>query len=157
MDVHSKQQRARNMRAIRSKNTIPEKMISEILFSLDVDYTSQNNSIYGKPDFLCSDYKSAIFVHGCFWHRHLCYMFKWPKTRPAFWVKKLTQNVRRDHHVINKLNQAGFKVLVIWECSLRGKVNIPTYIIRDYIEEWLCASDDNCEISSLGIKTLSRS
>ncbi|MCA6974214.1 very short patch repair endonuclease [Pectobacterium carotovorum] len=154
MDVHSKQQRTRNMRAIRSQNTIPEKIISEILFSLGVNYTAQNKSICGKPDFLCSDYKSVIFVHGCFWHRHLCHMFKWPKTRPVFWIDKLTQNARRDSYVVNKLTQAGFKVMIIWECSLRGSMSVPTSIIKDCIEEWLCASVHNCEISSLGMRTL---
>lgn len=154
MDVHSKQQRTKNMRAICSQNTMPEKIISEILSSLEIVYTSQNNTVYGKPDFLCSDYNSAIFVHGCFWHKHLCYMFRWPKTKSEFWVKKLTQNSKRDSLVIKELNKNGYKVLIIWECSLRGKMRIDIPIIRDCIEEWLYASVDNCEISSFGMNTL---
>jgi DNA mismatch endonuclease (patch repair protein) len=154
MDVHSKKQRAVNMRAIRSHDTAPENIISNILFSLEINYTTKNNLTYGKPDFLCPDYGAAIFVHGCFWHRHLCYMFKWPKTRPSFWKDKLTRNAIRDNHVINNLNKEGYKIMIIWECSLKGRMKISTPIIKACIEEWLCAGNCNCEISSLGISEL---
>ncbi|MBS9429347.1 very short patch repair endonuclease [Photorhabdus luminescens] len=155
MDTLSKQQRSKNMRAIRSQNTKPERIISDILCLMDVDYIPHSDELCGRPDFVCENYKSVIFVNGCFWHRHLCYLFRWPETRKDYWYDKLHKNAKRFNYTVNKLNDSGYKVLVIWECALKGKKKIDLSIIKDCIEEWLCAGDKNCEIDTSGIKGIS--
>lgn len=87
-DVHSPSIRSKNMRAIRNKNTAIEKCLSRILDESGIAYRTQVSELPGKPDFVIDDYKAIIFVHGCFWHQHDCYLFKVPATRTDFWLKK---------------------------------------------------------------------
>lgn len=150
-DVHSSVIRSKNMRAIRRKDTAIEKKLAAILDSIGVSYKVQVDDLVGKPDFVVDEYRAIIFTHGCFWHHHNCYFFKLPATHTNFWQNKIDKNVGRDHAVIRNLSNDGWKILIIWECALRGKFKLQNCDISERLEEWLCASDINVEIDTQGI------
>lgn len=142
------------MRSIPSKNTKPEMIIDKILTELDVAHIKHCNRLYGKPDFLCGQYKAVILVNGCFWHGHQCHMFRAPDPTSKYWMNKLKKNMERDICVISNANDLGYKVLVIWECALLGKKQLDPFVLQDSVEEWLLAGTGNCEIDYQGIKAL---
>lgn len=150
-DVHSPSIRSKNMRAIRNKNTAIEKLLSRVLDEAGITYRTQATDLPGKPDFVIDDYKATIFVHGCFWHHHDCYLFKVPATRTDFWLKKIDSNVRRDNDVTRLLTEQGWRELIIWECSLKGRLKLSANALSERIEEWLCVSCTHAEINILGI------
>ncbi|MDN0107741.1 DNA mismatch endonuclease Vsr [Yersinia rochesterensis] len=150
-DVHSSETRSKNMRAIRTKDTAIEVKLAKILDLLGLSYRVQIRELPGKPDFVIDDYRAIIFVHGCFWHKHNCYLFKTPATRTDFWLKKIQENVKRDNDVIKHLSADGWKVLVVWECALRGKYKLTDNDISVRVEEWICSSEVNAQIDTKGI------
>ena len=79
----------------------------------------------GRPDMVFPKYRTVIFVHGCFWHGHGCSLFRWPRTRAAFWKTKINRNIVRDRKALAALNADGWRVLVVWECALRGRHSRP--------------------------------
>jgi DNA mismatch endonuclease (patch repair protein) len=120
VDVLTPEKRKFNMRRIRSKDTKPELLIRKALHARGLRYRLHDRSLPGKPDLVFKGYRIAVFVHGCFWHAHGCALSKLPGTRPDFWRDKLTMNAARDRAVVAALKEAGWRVLVIWECALRG-------------------------------------
>lgn len=119
-DIVSSEQRSKNMAAIHSKNTRPEIYLRKLLFTEGYRYRIAEKSIPGHPDIFLRKYNTAIFVHGCFWHRHLgCKYAYMPKSRVEFWKKKFDDNIRRDKNVINELDAAGIRVIIVWECTIR--------------------------------------
>lgn len=120
-DVHTPEQRSRNMAAIKGRNTKPEMRVRSLLHSLGYRYRLHRKDLPGKPDIVLPKYRTAIFVHGCFWHSHDC---RWgmvtPKTRPEFWKEKRHGTTERDARNVLALEAAGWRVLVIWECELRS-------------------------------------
>ena len=120
-DVHDRQTRSRNMAAIRNSNTKPELRVRKELHRRGLRYSLKNRALPGKPDVVLSKYRVAVFVHGCFWHRHNCNYFKLPKTNTEFWKNKISANVQRDIEVIRQITDIGYRVLVIWECSFKGR------------------------------------
>jgi len=120
MDIKSKEERSKNMAAIRSKNTKPEIYIRKLLFAEGYRYRLNSNSVPGHPDIYLKKYNTAIFVHGCFWHRHEgCKYAYTPKSRIEFWKKKFDDNVRRDKVVEKELREKNVKRLVVWECTIK--------------------------------------
>jgi DNA mismatch endonuclease (patch repair protein) len=107
------------MSGIKSKDTTQEVVIRKRLFALGFRYRLHDSKLPGKPDIILPKYKAVIFIHGCFWHAHDCFLFKWPASRKAFWKKKLTENKRRDEHNKDALLALGWRVMTIWECALR--------------------------------------
>lgn len=98
-----------------------------------------------------TSHQAIIFVHGCFWHRHHCYLFKIPATRTEFWTGKINSNVERDRRYVRQLRENGWKVLIIWECALRGKLKLDDEALLERLEEWLLAMNDSAEIDHQGI------
>src|SRR6056297_1687401 len=122
MDVHNKNTRSFNMSRIKGKNTKPEILVRKFLFHNGLRYRKNVKELPGKPDIVISKYNTIIFVNGCFWHAHEnCELFKWPKSRSEKWRKKLEGNRKRDRKNIKKLEDNGWKVIVIWECQLKSK------------------------------------
>ncbi len=121
MDVHSPEKRSFNMSRIKGKDTAPEMLIRRWLWTNGYRYRLHREALAGKPDIVLPRYRAAIFVHGCFWHRHGCQATTTPMTRPNFWTAKFQENVNRDKRNIEDLLNGGWRVMVIWECSLRGK------------------------------------
>ena len=119
-DIKSQEARSRNMAAIHSKNTKPEVFLRLLLYHAGYRYRKNDASVYGHPDLYLSRYKTAVFVNGCFWHRHQgCKYAYMPKTRVEFWQKKFDANVKRDQKVRDTLREQGIRELVVWECTLK--------------------------------------
>jgi DNA mismatch endonuclease, patch repair protein len=117
-DVHTPEQRSRNMAAIRSRDTKPEIAVRSLLHSFGYRYRLHSNKLLGHPDIVLTKFRTVIFVHGCFWHCHDCKEGAVvPKTRAEFWAAKRLGNVQRDEKNIAALKNAGWKVIVIWECQ----------------------------------------
>ncbi|MEW9836221.1 very short patch repair endonuclease [Mesorhizobium marinum] len=119
VDTLTPEQRSRRMSLIRSKDTKPEITLRKALHRLGLRYTLQNNRLPGKPDLVFPRHKVALFVHGCFWHRHYgCKVATTPKSNISFWLAKFERNVARDLAVRQALETLGWKVAIIWECEL---------------------------------------
>ena len=119
-DVHTAEVRGYNMSRIRNKDTKPEELVRKHLFSQGFRYRKNDARLPGKPDIVLPKYKTAIFVNGCFWHKHDgCKYFVWPKSNAEFWKYKIETNAERDRRNHDLLQQMGWKVLVIWECELK--------------------------------------
>lgn len=136
-DVVDKATRSRMMSAIGSRDTTPELVIRRELHALGFRYLLHNRALPGKPDLTFPMYKAAIQVNGCFWHRHLCHLFKWPKTRREFWQAKLEANVARDNRNIADLEELGWRVLIVWECAIKGKSRRPVTEVTQTVANWI--------------------
>ena len=120
-DIVSPEQRSKNMAAIRSKDTKPEIYLRKLLFSQGFRYRIAAKNIPGHPDIFLRKYNTAIFVHGCFWHRHKgCKYAYTPKSRVEFWQKKFADNIRRDAVVRNELHDKNIKCLIVWNVQSGG-------------------------------------
>ncbi|HWY37054.1 MAG TPA: very short patch repair endonuclease [Bacteroidia bacterium] len=119
-DVHTNRVRSYNMSMIRSKDTKPELIIRRFLFTNGFRFRLHVRILPGKPDVVLRKLKTAIFVHGCFWHGHEgCKYFVVPKTRTDWWLAKIKGNISNDAKKKEKLKEIGWNVITIWECSLR--------------------------------------
>ena len=115
-------QRSRNMSAIKSKNTKPEIKVRKVLHSMGYRFRLHSKNLPGSPDIVLPKYKTVIFVHGCFWHRHQnCKYASTPKTRQEFWNKKFNENINRDKINQENLSSKGWKIIIIWECEIKNK------------------------------------
>ena len=120
MDKISAEHRSWNMSRIRCKDTKPEKVVRSLLHCLGYRFRLHVSRLPGKPDIVLSKYKTVIFVHGCFWHRHHgCKYAYVPKSNRKFWQTKFSSNISRHDLVKRKLCNDGWKVYVIWECETK--------------------------------------
>lgn len=121
-DVHDKATRSYNMSRIRNKDTKPEMLVRKFLFANGFRYRLNDKKLPGKPDIVLPKYKTVIFVNGCFWHGHEnCKYFKLPATRTEWWKDKIEGNIKNDIKKHALLREAGYKVIVIWECEVKNK------------------------------------
>ncbi len=121
MDKLSKEHRSWNMSRIRSRNTRPEMVVRSLLHKAGFRFRLHVKGLPGTPDIVLPKYRMAIFVHGCFWHRHPgCRYAYMPTTRRLFWKNKFARNVARDRLARRQLEAAGWRVLIIWECQAEG-------------------------------------
>lgn len=146
MDVVSPETRSRMMSGIRTRDTKPEVLFRKGLHRRGYRYRLHATPVPGKPDFVLPKYRVAAFVHGCFWHRHECHLFKWPSTRPHFWRTKLNRNRERDAEVAAGVEAAGWRQLTVWECALRGPHQIGLECALDRTERWLASAASRLEI-----------
>jgi len=119
-DNHTKEQRSYNMSRIRAKDTKPEEIVRKYLFCHGLRYRKNDKRYPGHPDIVLPKYKTIVFVHGCFWHRHPgCRYATTPSTNTSFWNEKFRKNVKRDRTEQSALKEMGWKVLIVWECELK--------------------------------------
>ena len=112
--------RSRIMRSVRQKKTKPEMVVRRALHALGYRFRTNVRALPGSPDIAFTARKRAIFVHGCFWHRHPgCRLASTPKTRVTFWQEKFARNVERDARKVSELQSGGWEVLTVWECETR--------------------------------------
>lgn len=151
MDVHDKETRSRNMKAIKSRDTKPELLVRHMLHHHGFRYRVSPVNLPGKPDIWLAKWNTAIFINGCFWHKHDCGMFHLPSTRREFWLHKLEGNRIRDQVTIQQLISSGKKVLVIWECALRGPLAIPSPMLLTLIRTFLLTGFCLAELTTEGL------
>lgn len=121
MDIVDTATRSRMMAGIKGQNTQPEMLVRRFLHANGYRFRLHCRDLPGSPDIVLSKFRTCIFIHGCFWHRHLgCRYSTTPKTRPGFWLKKFESNVERDIRVKAALEGAGWTVLIVWECELKS-------------------------------------
>lgn len=122
MDTLTREERSERMRRVKSRDTKPELELRRLVWSLGYRYRKNRRDVIGHPDIVFVGLKRAIFLHGCFWHRHDCPAGRRiPKSRVAFWRSKFENNVRRDSEVMSSLSESGWRTLVVWECELRDR------------------------------------
>lgn len=132
-DTLSPEERSERMGRVRSKNTKPELFVRRILVSMGYRYRLHLRSVPGNPDIVFPSRRKAIFVHGCFWHRHQgCSNCRLPKSKLEFWKPKLDGNRKRDIRIQGELRKAGWQFLVVWECELND--NSLSCRIRSFME-----------------------
>lgn len=109
------------MSRIRARDTLPERAVRSMIHRMGYRFRLNQADLPGKPDIVLSRFRTAIFVHGCFWHRHKGCRFAYtPKSRTRFWLGKLESNVIRDRRVNRELAKLGWHVITVWECELRS-------------------------------------
>ena len=119
-DIVDAKTRSRMMAGIKGRNTTPEVRLRKALHSAGFRFRLHAAKLPGRPDIVLPRSRAAIFVHGCFWHRHDgCGNASVPKTNAAFWEEKFARNVARDATNISSLHEAGWRVAIIWECAIR--------------------------------------
>jgi len=129
------------MSKIRCKDTKPEFFVRSALHRLGYRFRLHDPKLPGKPDLVFKKYKALIFVHGCFWHGHECHLFKWPKSRENFWRTKISKNRDNDKKAIAALQALKWRMLIVWECAIKGKERgNPEQIVQE-IEDWLVSGE----------------
>lgn len=108
------------MSGIRGSNTKLELLVRRALHARGFRYRLGGAGLPGRPDLVLPRYRTAIFIHGCFWHGHSCPLFRLPKTRSEFWRTKIDANRNRDRRALEKLAEMGWHAIPVWECSVRG-------------------------------------
>ena len=134
MDTLPPAKRSEVMARVRSKNTGPEMLVRRLTFALGYRYRLHAKDLPGCPDLAFRSRRKVIFVHGCFWHRHIgCGLARMPKSRIEFWKPKLEANKQRDVRNMKRLEQEGWQVLTIWECQLKDTERLQG-IIRGFLD-----------------------
>lgn len=116
--------RSANMRAIRSKDMLPELAVRRLVHKLGYRFRLHRKDLPGKPDLVFVSRRKAVFVHGCFWHSHNCNAAHVPKSNLDYWLPKLQRNQARDSKNVGALTAAGWKSLVVWECETRDEIGL---------------------------------
>lgn len=120
-DIVSPEVRSRMMSSIRGKDTKPEMLVRRFLHGQGLRYRLHDRSLPGVPDLVFPRHGAVVFIHGCYWHRHReCKYATRPRTNVEFWKTKFAGNVRRDRAAVSSLIEDGWRVVILWECGLRG-------------------------------------
>ena len=137
-DRISPEHRSWNMSRIRGKDTGPELCLRSLLHRAGFRYRLHDTTLPGKPDLVFPRYRTGIFVHGCYWHRHSgCKYAATPRTRTDFWLAKFQGTVERDRRTAEALTQRGWRVITVWECELKRDPAGVVFEIRRQLEETL--------------------
>src|SRR5262249_498989 len=136
-DVLTPEQRRLNMSRIKGQNTKPERLLRSALHATGLRFRLHRRDLPGCPDIVFVRQHTAVFVHGCFWHAHGCSYSVIPATRTEFWTKKLNGNRSRDDLAVELLRKAGWRVIIVWECALRGRSRLPLQEICNRISRFL--------------------
>lgn len=131
MDTLTTAERSEIMGRVRSKNTRPEIAVRRLLHGMGYRFRLHRSDLPGRPDIVFPRKRVAVFVHGCFWHRHVgCPSTRTPKSRVAFWTGKFNDNMRRDRAARRALRRDGWRVLVVWECQVANVERLVNRIRR---------------------------
>ena len=155
MDIVSTQKRSEMMSKIGAKNTKPEIIILKLLHSEGYRFRLHLKRLPGKPDIALQKHNTLIFVNGCFWHGHSCDIFRLPKSRTEFWRTKIDSNKERDKRNFESLRRLGWRILVIWECALKGKNRLSQDKIVKLLNHWFESDIAEAYITAEGLEVLS--
>lgn len=124
-DIMDQKQRSALMARIRGRDTTPELTVRRIAHQMGLRFRLHREDLPGRPDLVFPKHRLAVFVHGCFWHRHEgCRYASTPKTRQAFWAEKFAANVARDARQEAALKERGWRVLIIWQCETGNEAGV---------------------------------
>ena len=119
-DIVSGRRRSEMMAGIKGRDTAPERAVRRVAHRMGLRFRLHRKDLPGRPDLVFPRHRLAVFVHGCFWHRHEgCRYAYTPKSRVAFWTRKFAENVARDRRNEDALRDLGWRVLIVWECEAR--------------------------------------
>lgn len=131
MDTISKDKRSWIMAQVKSKDTKAERIVRSLLHRLGYRFRLHRIDLPGNPDIILPKFHTAIFVHGCFWHRHSgCNRARMPSSNIEYWQRKFKSNVSRDEENKKLLESSGWQVIVIWECELKNLQNLESKLIH---------------------------
>lgn len=134
MDRVTEATRSRIMAAVHTKNTSAEKTVRSIVYGMGYRYTLNRRELPGSPDLVFKGRRKVIFVHGCFWHGHSCKYGRLPKSKLDYWQPKIQANRNRDRMQSRRLRKAGWSLMVIWQCQLKGREELEARI-RRFLDE----------------------
>lgn len=135
-DIVNKETRSRMMSGIRGKDTRPELLLRRALHARGFRYRLHPKTVTGRPDLVLPKHRVAVFVHGCFWHRHeSCRLASTPATRPEFWAAKFAANILRDQKVVATLSDEGWRIAIVWECVLKKQADVHRAV--DQLTDWI--------------------
>jgi DNA mismatch endonuclease (patch repair protein) len=138
--------RHRIMAAVRGKDSKAEILVRSYLHRRGFRFRLHRGDLPGRPDIVLPRWRAAVFVHGCFWHRHAgCPKATTPTTRRDFWLEKFERNVARDAAAREALLAAGWRVAVVWECALSRRRMDPEL---ERLEVWLRSEDGSFETTT---------
>lgn len=146
MDVLTPEQRRLNMSRIRARDTRPEMMIRQGLHRAGFRYRLHVKALPGTPDLVFPARKAVILIHGCFWHGHDCSLFRMPATRGDFWRTKIAANRARDDRAEAALLAGGWRVLTVWECSLKGAARLDLREVLDRCRAFILGDETEATI-----------
>jgi DNA mismatch endonuclease, patch repair protein len=149
MDVLTNQQRRHNMSRIRGKDTMPEMQLRRGLHAAGLRFRLHAAGLPGRPDMVFPRHRAVILMHGCFWHGHDCSLFKQPATRPEFWAQKISGNRERDGRTVKALQAAGWRLLIVWECSLKGPARRPVAEVVDYCAAFIRGEEPQARLAGI--------
>lgn len=146
-DIVDRATRSRIMSGIRGRDTKPEVIVRKQLYAQGFRYRIAPKNLPGKPDIVLPKYRTAVFVHGCFWHGHSrCRYFVQPKTRSAFWLKKIAANRTRDEYVCKELLADGWKVAIVWECVTKDEKTVSSLAAQ--LGSFIRGNDDQRHVTT---------
>lgn len=130
-DIYTKEKRSEIMRRVKQRRTAPEESVAEMLKDMKVRFRQNVDKLPGRPDFVVTSCRVIVFVHGCFWHRHTaCNRTTTPATNTKFWNRKFEATVRRDRRNAKLLRNEGWRVVTVWECSVRDRGKVMVHLKR---------------------------
>lgn len=145
-DILTPKQRSELMSKVRSRDTKPEWILRCGLHRLGIRYRLKNKHLAGNPDLVFPKFHAAVFVHGCYWHRHKgCKDASIPKTNVDFWEKKFIENIERDRRAIDQLENNGWRTLVVWECELTRNAFETIYRVANWLNQGDAPYSNNLE------------
>ena len=147
-DVFDKAKRSQVMASITAKDTKPEILVRKALHRKGYRYRLHDRALPGTPDLIFRKFNAVIMVNGCFWHGHDCALFRMPATNRKFWSDKISNNQERDRRVRADLLDLGWRVLIVWECSLKGKRRTRFDDLIATVESWLLSDQNELELSA---------
>ncbi len=148
MDTVDKATRSRIMASVGQRDTGVERILRSALHRTGLRYRLHVRSLPGSPDLVFPRYRAVVFVHGCYWHAHGCHRSTIPRSSRDFWSGKFAANKLRDAKKETALLEAGWRVMTVWECSLRGKTARQPEKVAAAIRKWLFSSSRRGRIGS---------
>lgn len=155
-DIVNAAKRSEIMSRIKGRNTTPELVVRRIAHRLGFRFRLHRRDLPGSPDMVFPRYRTVVFVHGCFWHRHdSCRYAYHPKSRVQFWAKKFEENVARDARNQIALHDLGWRVLVVWECETKHHGTVRARLLAHLGRRGIASAGDGRSRSADGRKSSS--
>lgn len=151
VDRLTPEQRPLKMRRVRAKTTKSETIVRRLLQAQGLRFRLHRTDLPGGHDIVLSRHRAAVFVHGCFWHRHSCALLRMPTTRANFWIPKIAGNQRRDRAALEGLGGISWRILWVWECALCGKNCLTGPELDDALEAFIRSEIGFAKIGEKGM------